>query len=313
MRLIREETERVSVSPNKFAEDCEFEIAFAPEDKEITLSTMSVSRPGLLLSGFTEYFAASRVQVLGKSEMSYLASLPSEIRAERLESLFSKNIPCLIVSRGQKVSKEILDAARAVGTPVFRANGVTARIINDVTTYLNELLAPMDSRHGILLDVYGTGVMITGESGIGKSETALELIHRGHRLVSDDLIEFKRVRDDIYGEAPAIIKHMMEIRGLGIIDVKAVYGVGAIKKHKRLELVIELENWASDKEYSRVGNSGLFETVLDVNVPKYLIPIMPGRNLAILIEVAVRDFRLKQEGYNTLSEIKKRMEDDQNG
>lgn len=311
MRLIKEETDKVRVAPLQFAEACGLETVYAPEDKEIALSTMSVSRPGLLLSGYTEYFASSRVQVLGKSEITYLGSLPPDIKAERLTSLFSQSIPCLIVSRGQKVSKEILDAAKEFATPVFRSEGITATVINEVTTYLNELLAPSVSMHGIMLDVYGIGVMIMGESGIGKSETALELIHRGHRLVSDDLIEFKRVRDEIFGEAPAIIKHMMEIRGLGIIDVKAIYGVGAVKKRKRLELVIGLENWAPDKEYSRVGNSHLSETILDIPVPKYIIPIMPGRNLAILIEVAVRDFRLKQEGYDTLSEIEKRMEEEQ--
>lgn len=310
MRLVKEEKQKVVVTCEKFALDNGLEIVFAADGAEITLSSVSVNRPGLILSGYYDYFASSRVQVFGKSEVTYLNSMEPELRKERLEGLFQKGIPCAIVSRNQRIPKDITEAAKEYQVPVFRSDKVTAMLINDTVKYMNETLALTTGTHGIMLDVYGTGVLISGASGIGKSETALELVHRGHRLVSDDLVELKRVKDDIYGEAPAIIKHMMEIRGLGIIDVKAMYGVGAVKKRKRLEMVIELENWNTEKEYNRVGNVNLTENILGLEIPKYLIPIMPGRNIAILIEVAVRDFRLKQDGYNTLAEIEKRMEDD---
>lgn len=309
MKLVKEEKEKVYITCEKFAKDCSLETVYAPEGGTITVSTVSVNRPGLLLSGCCDFFASSRIQVFGKGELTYLIGLEPEIRRASIISLFDKGIPCLIISRNQKIPKEITEVAAEYKTPLFRSEKVTAILINDITAYLNELLAPTCGVHGIMLDVYGTGILIIGKSGIGKSETALELIHRGHRLVSDDLVELKCVRDEIFGEAPAIIKHMMEIRGLGIIDVRAMYGVGAIKKRKRLELVVELENWNPDKEYSRVGNSDIREPILGMEIPKYVIPIMPGRNIAILVEVAVRDFRLKQEGYSTLAEIEKRMEE----
>lgn len=307
MKLRKEETEKITVPAQKFAEENGLEVIYDPQAEGLALSSLSVNRPGLLLSGFDSYFASSRVQVLGKSEITYIKSLEPETRKQRLESLFSKNVPCVIVSRGQTVPKDIIEAARKYKTALFGSDKITALLVNDLTDYLIDLFAPSVSLHGIMLDVYGMGVLITGESGIGKSETALELVHRGHRLVSDDLVKFKRLRDEIFGEAPAIIKHMMEIRGLGIIDVKAMYGAGAVKKRKRLELVIELSR-DIEKEFNRVGNISLSQPILGLEIPKYLIPIMPGRNIAILIEVAVRDFILKQDGYNTLAEIEKRME-----
>lgn len=311
MGLVKEEKRSVAVSYKRFAQDNKLEIVFAPEGQELALSSLSVNRPGLFLSGYADYFAPSRIQVLGKSELSYIEALDPHIRNQRISSLLSTGVPCIIIARRQRVPKDILDAAKVYNMPVFRSDKVTAMLINDTANYLNELLAPTESMHGIMLDVYGMGVLITGDSGIGKSETALELVHRGHRLVSDDLVRFKRVRDFVFGEAPEIIKHLMEIRGLGIIDVKAMYGVGAVKMRKRLELIIELQSFDEKAQYNRVSNISLSQRLLELDIPKYIIPIMPGRNIAILVEVAVRDFRLRQDGYNTLAEIEKRMDDEQ--
>lgn len=311
MGLVKEEKRSVAVSYKSFANDNKLEIMFAPEGQELLFSSLSVNRPGLFLSGYTDYFASSRIQVLGKSEVSYIEALDPHTRTQRICALLSTGVPCVIISRRQRVTKDIIDAAKTYNVPVFRSDKVTAMLINDTANYLNELLAPTESMHGIMLDVYGMGVLITGDSGIGKSETALELVHRGHRLVSDDLVRFKRVRDFVFGEAPEIIKHLMEIRGLGIIDVKAMYGVGAVKMRKRLELIIELQNFDANAQYNRVSNISLSQRLLELDIPKYIIPIMPGRNIAILVEVAVRDFRLRQDGYNTLAEIEKRMDDEQ--
>lgn len=304
--LKKEEREIVTVQDGEFARDCGLEIVYSPM-KGLNLSTVNINRPGLLLSGYNDFFAESRIQVLGMNEITYLGTLDKKIRRERLETLFSMGIPCLIISRNQKIAADILELAEKYLTPVFKSAKVTAALINDLYIYLNEMLAPVTTIHGILLDVYGIGVLITGKSGIGKSETALELIHRGHRLVSDDVVNLKEIESCLYGSSPEVTEHMMEIRGVGIIDIKAMYGVGAVLKSKRVQIIIELEKWDPDKEYNRVGSVVEKENILGVNVPKYRIPVISGRNIAVLIEVAVRDFRLKEEGYNSLAEIERRM------
>ncbi|MFA5449442.1 MAG: HPr(Ser) kinase/phosphatase [Clostridia bacterium] len=302
-----EETTPKIVSEAEFASSCGLETLYGTGGN-ITLVTANVNRPGLLFAGHSDYFGGARTQVLGKTESAFLATLSKELKLERLNNFFSKKPPCLIITRGQEVSDDILTCARSFKIPVFRTPKVTAVFVNELYLYLNELLAPVDTVHGILLDVYGVGVLITGKSGIGKSETSLELVHRGHRLVSDDVVDLKEVKSKLYGSSPRITKHMMEIRGVGILDIKAMYGVGAVLNSKKVHINIHLELWDDNKVYDRTGNQRETVEFLGVKLPKYTIPVVPGRNLAILVEVAARDFRLKQGGYNPIEELNRRME-----
>lgn len=301
----REEKQGVTLTAKEFAKALRMEILV--DAGELTFTSAAVNRPGLLLTGYEEYFAASRVQVFGKREVNYLNSLSEEKRLACLDTVFAQKFPCLVISRGQKVGEEYLQCAEKYGVSLFRTTRITADVIRTLSDYLNNLLADTDSIHGTLLDMFGTGVLITGRSGIGKSELAVELVHRGHRLVSDDMVELKRIGETVYGKSPAVTQYMMEIRGVGIIDVRAIYGAGAVRNEKEVELVLELENWDDEKEYDRVGNMQLRESLLDVKIPKMVIPVMPGRNLAVVAEVAARAFTLKQAGFNPLDELKKRM------
>lgn len=301
-----EETAPKKISISEFAKGGGLQI-ICGADKDITLVTANINRPGLPLAGYSDYFASARVQVIGKSELEYIKTLPADTMRERLELLFSQKPPCIIVSRGQDIPAQITELAGRYSIPVFRSDKLTAVLVNDLYVYLNELLAPTDSVHGILLDVYGIGVLITGRSGIGKSETALELIHRGHRLVSDDIVDLKEINSFIYGSSPDITRYMMEIRGLGIIDIKALYGVGAIRNTKKIQLNIHLEIWDDTKEYNRAENVKETIKLLGAEIPRCTLPVVPGRNLAVLIEVAARDFRLKQGGYSPIDELNRRM------
>lgn len=301
----REEKQGVTLTAKEFAKALRMEILVDVGD--LTFTSAAVNRPGLLLTGYEEYFAASRVQVFGKREVNYLNSLSEEERCARLDIVFSQKFPCSVISRGQKVGEEYLHYAEKHGVSLFRTTRITADIVRTLSDYLNNLLADTDSVHGTLLDMFGTGVLIKGRSGIGKSELAVELVHRGHCLVSDDMVELKRVGETVYGKSPAVTQYMTEIRGVGIIDVRAIYGAGAVLNEKEVELVLELENWDDEKEYDRVGNMQLKESILDVKIPKMVIPVMPGRNLAVVAEVAARAFTLKQAGFDPLDELKKRM------
>lgn len=302
-----EEKPEVIVQESVFAAACGLEIVYSPS-AGIKLCSASVNRPGLKLAGYGDYFANDRVQVLGVHEMTYLHTLAADVRTARLEDLFISKIPCLIVTRNQPVFDEMVQFAKKYRTPLFAAKRITANVISDLFNYLSEILADTMTVHSSLIDVHGIGVLITGDSGIGKSETSLELIQRGHRFVSDDVVTLKEIKAHLYGSSPEITQHMMEIRGIGIIDVKAMYGVGAVLKSKRVQMNVQLERWDNNKVYNRVGNVRYTANYLGIKIPKYIIPVEPGRNLAILIEVAVKDFRLKEEGYNTLEELDRRME-----
>ncbi len=251
MRLKKEEKEEVKVMPADFASACGLDIIYDTQEP-ISFRTYGISRPGLILNGYTDYFAPTRVQVLGKNEVAYLNHLSAEARQTAVNYFVVKGLPCVIITRGQKVMAEILRTAKANGVPVFRSDKITSTTVSEVGIYLSELLAPSTSAHGILLDICGTGVLLTGDSGIGKSETALELIQRGHRLVSDDLVDMKLINDRIYGTSPAITKNLMEIRGVGIVDISAIYGAGSVLPRKIVEVVITLEKWQQDKVYNRV-------------------------------------------------------------
>ena len=298
-------TQQVKVT--EFAQRMNLEILNQGAGEFITFSTVNVNRPGLLVSGFEKYFPAERVQVIGESETAFLSELPPGKRKAALEELFKHKIPCLIISTGLEPSPELLAAAKKYGCPVFRSDEYTTAMTNEIVLYLNDLLAPTESRHGVLVDIYGVGVMLTGDSGIGKSETALELVQRGHRLVADDAVIIKRINDKLTGTSPPIIRYFMEVRGIGIVDVRSMYGAGAVMLSQSVDLVVEMELWDDGKAYDRLGLTDETTEILGVKVPRIVLPVKPGRNLAVLLEVAARNHRLKSLGYNSAEELDKRI------
>ena len=295
--------EQETILLDNFCSDLGLEIVFAGRGR-VTLSSYSVSRPGLQLAGYFKYFDSSRILIFGNSEYEFLRDLPPDVRRERVKMLFSyKDIPCLILSRDLPVLQEIIEEARQTGCPILRTDKVTTALMNDLFFYLNEKLAPSVTMHGVLMDISGVGILLTGHSGVGKSETAMELIKRGHRLVADDSVIIKKVADSLIGTSPEMIRYFMELRGIGIINIKNMYGSGSILNEKEIELVMELENWEEGKEYDRLGEGTLYEEILGVKVMKHVSPVKPGRNLSIIIEVAARNFRLKSMGYDAAQEL----------
>lgn len=295
--------EQETILLENFCGDLGLEIVFAGRGR-VTLSSYSVTRPGMQLAGFFKYFDSSRILVFGNSEYEFLRDLSQEVRSERIKTLLSyRDIPCIILARDLPVLHELIEEARLTGCPILRTDRVTTALMNDLFFYLNKKLAPSTTMHGVLMDVSGVGILLTGHSGIGKSETAMELIKRGHRLVADDSVIVKRVSETLVGTSPETIRYFMELRGIGIINIKNMYGSGSILNEKEIELVIELENWVEGKEYDRLGEGTLYENILGLKVLKHVVPVKPGRNLSIIIEVAARNFRLKSMGYDAAQEL----------
>lgn len=274
----------------------------------ITIAHSDINRPALQLVGFFDYFDSERVQIMGKVEYTYLEKMDKSKRREVYHTLFSSKIPCLIMSRELEPYEDMLEAAIANGVPIFQTKKTTSYFMAEIIIWLKKKLAPRISIHGVLVDVYGEGVLIMGESGIGKSESALELIKRGHRLVADDVVEIKKVSEDsLLGSSPDIIRHFIELRGIGIIDVKTLYGVESVKKVQEINLVIKLELWNPEKEYDRLGLTEEFIEILGNKVTCHSIPIRPGRNIAIIVESAAINHRQKQMGYNAAEELNSRV------
>ena len=292
-----------SVMLDKLASDLNLEIIYTGRGV-VTLSSMSVERPGLQLAGFFSYFDPRRIMVFGLSEHEYLRSFSSEERREKLSRLFDYGeVPCIILSRDLPSVPELMEVVRKASCLLFRSPKVTTDVMSDLYIYLNRMLAPSVTEHGVLMEVFGVGMLLTGKSGVGKSETAMELIKRGHRLIADDSVIIKEIANDLYGTAPEIIRYFIELRGIGIINVKSMYGSGSVLNEKKIELVIQLENWQQGKEYDRMGDTAAFAEYLGIKIPKLTIPVSPGRNLAIIIEVAARNFRLKSMGYDASQEL----------
>lgn len=263
---------------------------------EIHLSR--VQRPGLALTGYTDYIRYGRVQILGSSEVGYLRTLGVGQRRRVLARLTRCRISCFVVTKGLAPPRELLREANARGIPVLLTPLESTPFIKHLSSFLDEKLAPRVHVHSVLLDVYGLGVLITGESGIGKSECALDLVDRGHRLVADDVVEIKRMADVLVGSSPDLTRHHMELRGLGVLNIKDLYGVSSIRTSKRIELVVDLERWEAGKEYDRLGLQSDTFSVLGAEVPLVRMPVAPGRNLALLVEVASRNQLLKERGYD---------------
>ena len=291
-----------TVTVEDFAKALDLEILHAGE-KSMTLTTVNVNRLGMQLTGFFEHFAYERIQIMGEMEYAYLLQLSEDDRMSRLDQFFGYDIPCLIITTGLEVFPEISACAEKHKKTLLRSKHRTTFVTNKIISYLEELLAPTTTVHGVLMDLYGVGVLITGISGVGKSETALELVQRGHRLVSDDAVIIRKVSSRLIGTAPETIRYFMEVRGIGIIDVKSMYGVGAIKHTKVLDLVIHLESWDDEKVYDRLGMTQEYTQILGSSLPLITLPIKPGRNLAVILEVAARNQRLKGMGYFAAEEL----------
>ncbi len=276
---------------------------------EAHVTVADVNRPALQLHGFYEHFDPSRIQLIGNVESAYIAKKTDEEKAESFGKLFSYDIPCVIFCRGVKPADILVQEATKANVPILGTDRGTSEFMSDLIFSLNMDFAPYTTIHGVLVDVYGEGLLITGESGIGKSEAALELIRRGHRLVSDDVVEIRRPNNErLYGRAPSITQYLIELRGIGIIDVKSLYGVEAVKDEQRIDLVIKLEDWKKEKEYDRLGMTDEYMNILGIDVTCHSLPIRPGRNLAIICETAAVNHRQKKMGYNAAEELYRRVQ-----
>ena len=276
--------------------------------KQKKVCITEINRPALQLHGYFEHFAEGRVQIIGMVEFAYLQQVAKERKREAYDKFMSFDIPCVVFCRGFQPDEDFLEAATRHNVAVLGTERATSALTAELIRTLNEELAPCITIHGVLVDVYGEGLLIMGESGIGKSEAALELIRRGHRLVTDDAVEIKRIDDrTLIGTSPAITRHFIELRGIGIIDVKSLYGVECVKDKQQIDLVIKLEDWHKDKEYDRLGMDNQYTDILGLRIPSLTIPVRPGRNLAVIIEVAAMNHRHKSMGYNAAKELNERM------
>lgn len=290
---------------SKIIHELQLETAFLPKSADdILIQSRDVVRPGMELNGYHEYFDPNRIAVLGRAEMYMLESLKPERRAMALDSYLSLKPPAVIVARGIDPGKDFMEIAETYHVPVLRTTESTSNVVASLVAYLNVELAPRITRHGVLVEVYGEGILLVGDSGVGKSETALELIKRGHRLVADDAVEIKRInRTTLMGSAPEMIRYYMELRGIGVIDARQIYGVGAVKPETRVDLVVQLEPWEDGKAYDRLGLTTEYCEILNVRVPCVTIPVGPGRNLAVILELAAMNNRQKGMGYNAAQKL----------
>lgn len=285
------------------------EVIYGPEGYEnVEITSTDINRPGLQLSGFYEFFDHTRAAVMGRVETMYLTTLSSDERRDRFDVLFAKGIPFVVFTRNLDVFPEVIEAAKKHNTPIFRTPEVTSSFMAALISYLNVQLAPRITRHGVLVEVYGEGVLLLGESGVGKSETAIELVKRGHRLIADDAVELKKVSaKSIVGSAPEIIRHFIELRGIGVVDVRRIFGMGSVKLTEKIDLVINLELWKDGKQYDRFGAETNYTNILGIDIPCLTVPVKPGRNLAVIIEVAAMNNRHKKMGYNAAEELSARL------
>ncbi|MBQ2718712.1 MAG: HPr(Ser) kinase/phosphatase [Clostridia bacterium] len=278
--------------------------------EEILLSVPRINRPGLQLASFYDYYEAERVQIFGKSEMNYLNRMESAHRYACLDEYFATHPVAVVITSGLALDAEGLALAERHGVPVLLTEERTSEFMAALIAFLNLQLAPRLTRHGVLVEVYGEGVLLLGDSGVGKSETAIELVKRGHRLIADDAVEIKRVSaKTLVGQAPEIIRHYVELRGIGVVDVRRLFGMGAVKNSEKIDLIVNLEPWVQGKMYDRLGIDEERTEILGISIPSMTIPVRPGRNLSIIIEVAAMNNRQKKMGYNTAAEFNKRIMD----
>lgn len=294
-----------TVSLSNIINELSLDIAFMPRDPEkILLESKDVNRPGLELTGFLDHFDNKRIQIIGNIESSFLEGFSSKERYNTIKNFFIKNPPAIIIARGIEPFKEMLELARLYEIPILRTTEPTSSIEADLVIYLSSELAPRVTRHGVFVEVYGEGIFLMGDSGVGKSEVAIELIKRGHRLIADDAVEIKRTtKNNLVGRAPENIRHFIEVRGIGIINARRIFGMGAVKLISNIDLVVNLEIWDDSKAYDRMGIETEYIDILGIDVPFVTIPVKPGRNLAVIIEVAAMNARQKKMGYNAAQEL----------
>ena len=299
-----------SVPLRQLVEEFKLSIAYQSTDYDkICVEVDEVSRPGLPLTGFFEHFERLRMEVLGYVEMTFLEDQTPEKRLEIFDRLFAYRIPTLVISRGQQPHPECIEMAKKHNITILLAQETTSYIISNLITYLKNALAPRITRHGVLMEVYGEGILITGESGIGKSETAVELLKRGHRLIADDAVEIKKTSSSqLVGTAPSLIRNYIELRGIGVINVANLFGMGAVKEETAINLVVNIVPWEAGKHYDRMGLEDNFVDVLGVKLPSFTIPVSPGRNLAVILEVAAMNSRQKRLGYNAALELSQQLD-----
>ncbi|MBE6535843.1 MAG: HPr(Ser) kinase/phosphatase [Ruminococcaceae bacterium] len=300
---------KYSISLESLVKEFQLEELYMPTSAaEIQISSTEVDRPGLALAGFVEMFDPMRIQVIGRVEKQYLSELSSDKRMSALDSYLKQKPVLIILTSNILPCDEMLQKAREYGVPLMGTSTRTSEFLASLIANLNTSLAPRITRHGVLVEVYGEGMLILGDSGIGKSETAIELVKRGHRLIADDAVEIKRVSArTLVGSAPELIRYYIELRGIGIVDVRRLFGMGAVKATERIDLVINLEQWDPEKMYDRFGLDEQHENILGIDVPSITIPVHPGRNLAVVLEIAAMNNRQKKMGYNTAEEFNKRL------
>jgi len=301
--------QQYSTTLGSIAEELQLKIYYAPKEyASIEVRNDDVNRPGLQLIGYYDYFDNTRVQIFGMVEMSFLETLSIEARYKAYEDFFKQQPVALIVAKNLAPHPECLTLAERYQVPLFGNGEETCALMSMLIAYLKVQIAPRITRHGVLVEVYGEGILLLGDSGVGKSETAIELVKRGHRLIADDAVEIKKVSSkSLVGSAPEIIRHFMELRGIGVVDIRRIFGMGAIKDTEKIDMVINLEQWNDKKMYDRLGLDMEYTTILDIPVPSLTVPVKPGRNLAIIIEVAAMNNRHKRMGFNAAQELTDRI------
>lgn len=298
-----------TVTLERIMDKMDLEALYLPDlPGNIEVSCTRINRPGLQLAGFYSHYEQQRLQIIGKSEFKYLETIPTEERAQRLEDFFRSRPVGVIYTTSLKAGDDTVSYAEKYGVPILRTSKSSSDFMAALISFLNVELGPRITRHGVLIEVYGEGILLLGDSGVGKSETAIELIKRGHRLIADDAVEIKRVSaTTLVGRAPEIIRHYVELRGIGIVDVRRLFGMGSVKETEKIDLVINLEPWQEGKMYDRLGLDESTTDILGIKVPSILIPVSHGRNLSVVIEVAAMNNRQKRMGYNTAAEFNKRL------
>ena len=300
---------KYSIPLTRLVNEFSWEEVWTPSDfSERLVETPEVSRPGLALAGFFEIFDENRLQIIGNAEHRYLTELPTEERCKRIVDFIKAKPIAVIYTTGLPVFEEMLVEAEKHGIPILRTNEKTSPMMAALIASLNTHLAPRITRHGVLVEVYGEGLLLLGDSGVGKSETAIELVKRGHRLIADDAVDIKRVSArTLVGSAPEIIRHYVELRGIGIVDIRRLFGMGAVKETEKIDLIINMEAWVQGKMYDRLGMDSETTEILGIHIPSLTIPVKPGRNLAVILEIAAMNNRQKRMGYNTAEEFNKKL------
>lgn len=300
------------VTLDKIIKELHLEELYVPKSPDkIKIKCTDVNRPGLQIAGFFDYFDNNRIQVMGKVEFTFLEKCSQEQRRIGIERLISSKVPAIIITRELEPFPEMIEFSEKYQVPLLRTAEATSNFMASLIAFLNLNLAPRKTIHGVLVEVYGEGILIIGESGVGKSETAIELVKRGHRLIADDAVEIKRVSNiSCVGSSPAVIRHFIELRGIGIIDVRRIFGMGAVKESEKIDLIVKLESWDVNKTYDRLGMDNNYTDILGIQIPSLTIPVKPGRNLAIILEVAAMNNRQKRFGYNAAVELNNRLMED---